>query len=273
MLRRVLTTDEPIKFLLMSDSSVFEAQLKAARAELEQELESVSDGVVDVLIDVITAVSGNDTNKVFALQAAKEGFAGFIKTFTPDPEAQETAEERFKEALKDKEIREALAYIKATAAINMYRESLDTNDLLESDIEDATWVTAKALSKDELRRCEQAAGERPRLGALLYSQCVDVARKATRDGKDAARAYADHMNEFSEKELRAVAKYEQWQDENDRLVAERSTISIDGFDELTIKDGKYPIRQFEDLVVGGDAIVSEIAKNCRQFSTLGKVQS
>jgi len=272
MLRKVLTTDEPVRFLLLSDPAVFEAQLVAARLQLESELEKPSDGMVDMLIDVIGAVAGNNVNHVFALQAAREGFAGFIKTFVSNEADQKTADEKFREALNDRELREAMAFIRAQAAVNMYRESLDVNDLCDPDPADATWVTCRALTRQEIRLTEQKAGTRPRLGAMLYSQCVDAARKASRNGEDAAIAYARHLASFDKKEMQEVEKFELWQEAADRLVSEAGLLNVDGFD-FKPDGGKFPVDEFSRQVVEGHEVLSEMAKNIRQISSLGKPQS
>ena len=51
MLKRVTTTTEPVRILLLSDPAVWQAQVKAARDEVDKELEgSESTDLIDEVI-------------------------------------------------------------------------------------------------------------------------------------------------------------------------------------------------------------------------------
>ena len=94
------------------------------------------------------------------------------------------AQERLSEAMRSEDMRQGLAYLRAHGAVAMYRESSNIEDLLDANPEGATWATIKGLSREEIRQAEKAAGPRPRMGAMLNAQALDVARKAARTQED-----------------------------------------------------------------------------------------
>lgn len=273
MLTKLLTCSEPVKVLLLSDPSVFDAQVRAARVAVEQDLGEPAEGIVRMLLDVIAATTGGDANSVLAIGSARATLEGFVQSVVPD-DAKQPALERFAESMRDEDVRQAMAYVRAQTACNLYRESVDVNDLLDPNPEGATWVTIKALSREDMRKADKFAGVKSRLGAILYAQCIDRARQEGRQGGDAAVGYARHLASFTDDERDEIERFEQWQEKCDEKIAAMGLIEVAGFD-LTVDaaTGEYPAAALAEQVLQGREVVNEIARHVRQVSTLGKPQS
>jgi hypothetical protein len=273
MLTKLLTCSEPVRVLLLSDPSVFDAQVKAARAAVEADLGDPAEGIVRTLLDVIAATTGGDANSVLAISSARATLEGFVQSVVPDDEKQPVLD-RFTEAMRDEDVRQAMAYVRAQTACNMYRESVDVNDLLDADPDGATWITVRALSREQMRAADRFAGVKSRLGAILYAQCIDKARQEGRQGNDAAVGYARHLASFTDDERAEIEKFEGWQERCDEKIAAMGIITVDGFDlEIDAATGEYPTGQLVEQVLQGREVVNEIARHIRQVSTLGKIPS
>lgn len=269
MLKRVTTTGEPIKLLLMADSVVWDAQLTAARKEVEQELESGEcDDFVSDVIRCVKATSGEHSEVVRVLSTLSDGARKMLNdVITKDQ--HEAAQKRLKEAMEAEDMRQGLAYLRAHGAVSMYRESSNVQDLLNSDPDGATWITLRGLNREELRAAEQAAGPRPRMGQLLNSQALDVARKASRTQGDSGLAYAEFVNGLSIEQQIAIEDFEAWTDKVEIETFKRSVCIIDGFNLERGPDG-FPVEAFIDECVEAAEVIAEAARHARQVSRLGK---
>ena len=269
MLKRVITTSEPVRLLLLADPAVWQAQVIAARAEVDAELGgSESVDFVDEIIRVVRATSGDHSEVVRTLSTLSDGARRMLGTIISD-EQHETAQSRLKEALQSEDTREGLAYLRAHGAAALYRESSNTQDLLDSCPSDASWITIRGLSREEIKAAEKTAGPRPRLGGLVNAQALDVARKAARNAEDSTLAYAEHMAALDSEKQMAVEDYELWVESVDREVFRRSVCIVDGFDLERGPDG-YPVEAFIDQCAEAVEVITEAARHARQVSRLGK---
>ena len=273
MLQRVTTTDEPVRVLLLADSAVWNAQIEAARKEVDRELEGATESkdFIDDVIKCVRATSGEHAEVVRVLSSLSDGARKMLGDVLTE-EQHNGAQERLSEAMRSEDMRQGLAYLRAHGAVAMYRESSNIEDLLDANPEGATWATIKGLSREEIRQAEKAAGPRPRMGAMLNAQALDVARKAARTQEDSGLAYAQHISGLTVEQQIAVEDYEQWADRVDVEVFRRSVCSIDGFDLERASDG-YPVEMFIDECVESAEVVTELARHGRQVGRLGKLKA
>jgi len=164
MLKKLSLTNEPVRLVLMADAATFTAQFNAARTLIDAELEKPSDG--DFMAEVLTLVKsavGSDQ----ALDALKsvEGALVTLIGQKVRPAQMSKALERVRDTMKRHETREALAFVRAQLATQKYRETSDVGELLDQNPEGSAWVTIHALTRDQRRKAERAAGQKPRLGA------------------------------------------------------------------------------------------------------------
>ena len=269
MLKRVTTTTEPVRILLLSDPAVWQAQVKAARDEVDKELEvSESADLIDEVIRVVKATSGNHAEVVRVLSTLSDSARSMLGGLLSQDQ-NEKAQRRIKEALEVEDTREGIAFLRAHGAAALYRESSNVEDLLDASPDGASWVTLRALSRDEIRASETAAGPRPRLGAIISSQALDVARKAARKAEDSTVAYAEHIAALPAEKQIAVEDYDRWSERVDIEVFRRSVISIDGF-EYDLNASGYPVDEFVAECVEAPEVISETARHARQVGRLGK---
>lgn len=268
MLKKLSLTNEPVRLVLMADAATFTAQFNAARTLIDAELEKPSDG--DFMAEVLTLVKsavGSDQ----ALDALKsvEGALVTLIGQKVRPAQMSKALERVRDTMKRHETREALAFVRAQLATQKYRETSDIGELLDQNPEGSAWVTIHALTPDQRRKAERAAGQKPRLGALVAGRAYDVARKATREGEDSGKAYAEYVAKLPLEEQAALDEFDEYNIRIDREVCRAGLVSVDGFD-LEPKNGAFPVDDFlAECIEGGD-VITETARHIRNISTLGK---
>ena len=270
MLKRVTTTSEPVRVLLLADASVWTAQISAARQEVDRELEgdSESKDFIDDVIKCVRATSGEHAEVVRVLSTLSDGARKMLGDVLTEQQ-HNGAQARLKEAMQAEDMRQGLAYLRAHGAVAMYRESSNVNDLLDANPSDATWATVRGLSREEIREAEKSAGPKPRMGGMLNAQALDVARKAARRQEDSGLAYASHISSLDIEQQMAVEDYESWADRVDVEVFRRCVCKIDGF-EFEAGNAGYPVEAFIDECVESAEVVTELARHGRQVSRLGK---
>ena len=151
----------------------------------------------------------------------------------------------------------------------MYRESSNIEDLLDRSPKDASWITLRGLSREETKAAEKAAGPRPRLGALINAQALDVARKAARNAEDSTLAYAEYVAALDPEKQMAIEDYELWVENVDKEIFRRSVCIVDGFD-LERGPGGYPVNEFVNQCAEAVEVITEAARHARQVGRLGK---
>lgn len=268
MLKKLTLTNEPVRLVLMADPATFTAQFNAARTLIDAELDEPNDG--DFMGEILTLVKsavGND-QALDALKSVEGALASLINQKVR-PAQMGKALERLKETMKRHETREALAFVRAQLSTQKYRETSDINELLESEPADAAHVTIRALTPDERRKAERAAGQKPRLGALVAGRAYDVARKATREGEDSGKAYAEYVAFLPIEEQEALDAFDEYNTRIDREICRAGMLAVDDFD-LAPADGVYPVEDFLGQCVEGGDVITETARHIRNISTLGK---
>jgi len=285
MLKRLLTTDEPTRLVLVSDPAVVEAQQRAARRMLDADLGAASgEDLAGLIAAAVRAASGSHAQVVSALQTLMDVGRGIIDSTVGEGEQAE-ALDRIQAALEDEDTRESLAHVRASIALTRYHGSSDLADLLDPDmlpdvlpsgavIDGATWFTVRALSRAEARQAREACGLTPRLGAELFGRASDVSRKAHRTGNPAGMAFARFLSGLTDADQAEVEKYEAWTADMDRETVARGLLAIEGADDLTPEPGEaFPVGRLIRTVAGGSAIVAEVAQHVRRVGTLGKAES
>jgi hypothetical protein len=272
MLKRVLTCQEPVRLVLLSDPTVWEAQVRKARTIVDRDIDEAPKGdFVDSLIAAVRATSGDSAAVVQTLHAVKAAGRQVLKgVLAGDDEAE--AQGRLDEALAEEDVRQALAFVRAQTVAAAYRESSNIEDLLDSCPEGATHVMLMPMSRDDIRRVERSVGPRPRLGALHHSHAGDRARRAGRQGKDSVEAFTEYLAELTEEQQQAVESFEDWVAKVDRAVFAASVQSVEGFD-LEPVGGKYPVDEFEAQCGDASEVVTEVSRHARQVISLGKSAS
>lgn len=269
MLKRVLTCQEPVRLVLLSDPAVWEAQVRSARAIVDEEIDEAPRGdFVDSLIVAVRATSGDSAAVVQTLHAVKAAGREILSGILAGDD-EVAAQERLNEALAEEDVRQALAFVRAQSAAASYRESSNVEDLLDPEPKGATHVTLKPLSREDVRRVERSVGPRPRLGALHHSHAGDKARRAGRQGKDSVEAFAEYIAELTEEQQHAVEKFEDWVSRVDRAVFAASVQSVEGFD-LEPSGEVFPVDEFESQCGDASEVITEVARHARQVISLGK---
>lgn len=270
MLTKLTTTEQTVRLVLTCDESTLEAQVKAARYLVDEELtdrEGKGD-LVEGIVSAARSVAGRHSEFVALLLELKTvGSAMLGKVLTGDE--RDSAVNRLNDILEDEDVRQSLAYIRAQASLSQYRESSDLLDLLDPDPRDATWVEVRSISRDELRGIERQAGPRPRLGALHHSHAADRARRAGRRGDDGVEAFTEYLAEIGPEKQRAVEDFEDWQTRIDRAVFRASVQKVDGFD-LTPGPKGYPVEEFIQLCPEAGDVITEVSRAALQVGRLGK---
>lgn len=271
MLHKLTNTDEPVRLPLLADDQTVQAQFNKARQLVAEELEDrPGEHFSDEILRLVRASVG-DSEALKVMQSLQSVAVNLIDK-NIRPKQIEKALARLKDTMQDHDAREALAYVRCQLAMQQYRESSNTADLLDPTPEGAAFVTVRALSSDERRKAERAAGHKPRQGALLASRAYDVMRRATREGEDGGNAYAAYVAGLTKEEQAEVDLFEQWSSQLDREVARCGIVSIDGFD-LPMVGGKYDVETFLAQCHEGVEVVSESARHIRNLATLGKLPS
>jgi len=269
MLRKLTSTDEPERLILLCDPSVWEAQLLEARRLVDEDLEPVGEGdFMDVLLSAIRATTGPGSEMTMSLSAVRLA-GGELLDKILEGEEKENAAERLNKALAEEDIRLCLAYVRAQAAAAAYRESSDPSDLLNSEPEGATHVIIKAPTKEQLRRFERGFRPRPRLGEMYYNRAGDVARKAARRSDDAGEAFSEFIAGLDEASQSAIDDYENWVFDRDCDLFALAVHEVEGF-PLFREGDRYPVAEFLNYCVEAEATITEAARHIRTLCSLGK---
>lgn len=271
MLKKLSLTSEPVRLVLMADPAAFSAQFDAARKIIDDELDKPdNDDFMSEVLTLVKSAVGND-QALEALKSVEGALVGLINQKVR-PAQMSKALERVRDTMKRHETREALAFVRAQLSTQKYRETSDVGELLNPSPDDVAWVTVHALTPDQRRKAERAAGQKPRLGALVAGRAYDVARKATREGGDSGKAYAEYVALLPLEEQAALDAFDEYNVQIDREICRAGMVSVDGFD-IAVKDGSYPVEEFlAECVEGGD-VITETARHIRNISTLGKSAS
>ncbi len=269
MFKKATTTGEPVRIVLLADPSVWEAQLKAARVEVDSELEATTTkgDFIDKVIAIMRATTSTHTELIDSLTVLKGGAREMLQQVLIDDKERESAEKRIDEALQEEDTRQALAYVRAHGAASAYRESSSPADLLDASPEGAAWVELRALSRSQIKDAERSMGPRPSLGAVLSSKALDHARRAVRRGEDSTESYARYLASLSIEEQHEIREYEEWSEALDREVFRRAVHSVEGFD-LKRLDSGYPVEEFRAECADAEEVISEVSRHARQLGTL-----
>lgn len=272
MLRKLISVDETASLILLCDPAVWEAQLVAARALVEEELEPTGDAdLMGSIISAVRATSGKSdiTQSLMVMRVAGAELLDKVL----DGEEKIQAMQRLSEALGEEDVRLCLAWVRAQAATAQYRESSDPADLLDANPKDATRITIKPPTKEELRRFERNFRAKPRLGEMHHGRAGDHARKAARRGDDSGAAFSDYIAELEPKAQKAVEDYENWLFDRDCELFAMAVQSVEGFESLEPNAGRYPVVVFGNLCVEAEATITETARHIRNLCQLGKSRS
>ncbi len=272
MLRKLISVDETASLVLLCDPAVWEAQLVAARALVEEELDVPGDAdLMDSIISAVRATSGKSdiTQSLMVMRVAGAELLDKVL----DGEEKIQAMQRLSEALGEEDVRLCLAWVRAQAATAQYRESSDPADLLDANPKDATRVTIRPPTKEALRRFERGFRAKPRLGEMHHSRAGDHARKATRRGGDANTAFGDYIAGLDEKAQKAVEDYENWVFDRDCELFSMAVESIEGFEALEKINGRYPVVAFGNACIEAEMTITEVARHIRNLCQLGKSRS
>lgn len=269
MLKKATTTSEPVRLVLLADPAVWEAQLVAAREEVDRELTETAEkgDFIDRVIQVMRATTNTHGEMVEALASLRGGARELIAQILVDEESQEMAQSRIDEALQDEDTRQALAFVRAHGAASAYRESSNPEHLMDRDPEGASWVELRGLSRAQTKEIERAMMARPGLGALLSSRALDAARRAARRGEDSTEAYARFVSTLTLVEQDQIKEYEIYSEQLDREVFRASVHKVEGFDIERGEHG-YPVEEFLEQCVDAEEVISEAARHARQVIAL-----
>lgn len=267
MFKRLTTTTEPVRLLLLADPAVWSAQLVAAREEVDRELgDGDTKDFLSRVISVVRAATGEHSEVVRALSVLHEGARSMLSSVL-EGDAQDKAIENLDESMKREDTRQALAYVRAHACATMYRESSNMEDLMNPNPEGGAYVEIRGLSRDEVKAAERECGVRPRLGGLLSSKALDAARKAARVGEDSTEAYTRYIAKLEPEEQIAIQAFEDWNDSLEREIFKRAVHSIDGFD--LVRDGYgFPVDEFRKQCEEAQEVITEAARHARQVGSL-----
>lgn len=270
MLKKLTHTDEVIKLPLLADSATVDSQMQAARRLANAELDKEGEGFSDEILNLVCATVGESQ----ALEVFKgiEVAAMSLIDKKVRPKQIEKALSRLRETMKNHDAREAVAFVRAQLSIQRYRETSDVSDLLDEAPDDAARVHIKALTADQRRKAERAAGTKPRRGALMASRAYDVMRRATREGLDGSKAYAEHVSKLPESDQAAIEDFELWSIAVDREVFKSGTFKVEGFDVGRGEDG-FDVESFLAQCVEAEEVITETARHIRNVATLGKSAS
>ncbi len=268
MLKKLTRTDTPIRLPLMCDSDFAEMQMEAARQVVEETLNDKNEErFLDEVLRTIRATVGE--SEAFEVVKSFEVSLQMLIERNIRPKQLGAALDRLREAMKLEESREAIAYVRAQISIHQYRDSSDTEDLLIKDFADVAHIKVKALTPDQRRAAERAAGPKPRHGTVLAARSYDVMRKAQRDGEDGTIAHAVFMSTLTDEEQEQVTEFEAWSSLVDREVLRLGCLAVDGFD-LPRLNGLYDVEGLLEVCVEAEEVISEGARHIRNISTLGK---
>jgi hypothetical protein len=268
LLRKATTLSEPVRIVLLCDPAVWDAQIRAARQEVDETLEK-AEGLefIEKVISVLRTTTKTHVEMIDSLAALKGSARELFENFITGDKSRDEALTKLDEAMKDEDTRTALAFTRLHGITQQYRETSDPNILADSNPEGASWVELRALDRAQLRDAERACGPRPSLGAVLAGKGLDVARRAARRSEDSAEAYARYLSELTEQEQNEIYKFEDWNEAFDREVFTRSVHKIDGFDIERGSDG-YPVDKFVSQCADAEAVISEAARHARQIGQL-----
>jgi hypothetical protein len=267
MLRKLTHTDEVVALPLLADTATVNAQMDEARKQANAELTKKGDGLSDEILKIVCATVGESQ----ALDVFKglETAAVSLIDKKVRPKQIEKALERLRETMKSHDAKEAIAFVRAQLAIQKYRESSDVHDLLNPNPSEAAQVHVRALTADERRKAERSAGRKPRRGALVASRAYDIMRRATREGLDGSKTYAEHVSKLPESDQEAIEKFELWSISVDRAIFKAGTYKVDGFDIERTEEG-FDVDAFLSQCVEAEEVITETARHIRNIATLGK---
>ena len=270
MLRRVMHSDEEFDVVLMCDPSVWAAQVQEARKRVSEELpqNDTDETFISMFIAALRATVGPGNELTVALTEVKAAAEALFSGFMSEEE-KEAAKLNLQKEMKETDLRDALAWVRAQNCAAQYRATSDPDHLLDKNPEGATVVRLRSVRADELRRIERAVGPKPRLGCIHYMKAADKGRRVARTGKDSTEAFAEYLQNLPADTLAAVEDYEDWQDQVDRLICAKAVVSVSGFE--WDGEGDFPIVKFiSEIPDGGRSVIGEISSHCRQVGTLGK---
>lgn len=268
MLRKATTLNEAVRIVLLCDPAVWEAQIRAARTEVDSHLDKAEGfEFVDKVVEVLRATTKSHVEMIESLSALKGSARELFEGFLSDEGSKAEAMEKLTKAMADEDTRTALAFTRAHGIVSTYRETSNPASLADPNPEGASWVTIKALSREDIRESERAAGVRPALGAVLAGKGLDVARRAARQGQDSAEAYARYMSGLSEDEQREVFKFEDYNACLDREFFRRAVHGVDGF-EIERDAAGFPVERFEAECADAESVISEVSRHARQIGQL-----
>jgi len=268
VLRKATTLSETLRIVLMSDPAVWQAQLVAARTEVDQELEKAETGeFMEKVIALLRTTTKTHIEMIDSLAALKGSALELFENLLVGDEAKSLALEKLTESMKDEDTRTALAFARTHGVVQAYRETSDPSVLMDQNPADATWIEIKPLSRSDIRNAERAVGPRPSLGAVLASKGLDAARRASRRGEDGPEAYARYMADLTEGEQREIYSFEDWNEALDIEVFSRSVVKVGGFD-LEPDSGMFPVAKFRDQCADAESVISETARHSRQIGAL-----
>lgn len=270
MLRKLTSTDEPARLVLLCDESVWEAQLVEARRLVDEDLTPAGEGdFIDTLITAMRASMGPGSDLASSLSAVRLA-GGELLAKVMGGEEREKAEERLNKALTEEDVRLCLAYVRAQSAAAAYRESSDTSDLLVPSPEGATVITIKAPTKEQLRKFERGFRPKPRLGEMHYSRAGDAARKAGRRGEDVSRAFAEFVAGLDESAQQSIDDYEAWVFDRDCDLFALAVQDVEGFPLIREPGQRYPVADFLNACIEAEGVIAETARHIRNICNLGK---
>ena len=267
MLKKVNSQSEPARLVLLADPSVWEAQLAAARREVDRELgEAEEKDIIEKMISLVKATTSTHQELIESLAMLKTGGVQLVESIVKGKDQQSDIIERLDTAIRDEDTRTALAYVRAHGICQMYRETSNIEHLLDQAPAEATWIEVKGLSRTEIKAAERSLPPRPSLGAILSSKALDTARKAVRRQEDSSEAYARYVSTLTVDEQIEIRKFEEWNEALDQEIARRSLVKVDGFNLEAGANG-YPIAEFIEQCAESGEVFSEVARHARQVST------
>lgn len=271
MLRKLTHTDEPLRLPLLADSATVEAQFQHARECVAKDLDKEpSESFASEILRLVKATVG-DSQALHALKGMEMAAETLIEKQVR-PKQIMRALKNLRDTMSKHESREALAYVRSQLAMQRYRETSDTSDLLVPEPQDASFITVRALTSDERRAAERRAGQKPKHGALLASRAFDVMRRESREGGDGNSAYTEFLSSLTIEEQTQVQDFEEWSVNVEREVCRAGIIAIDGFD-IVREGGFYNVSQFLEQCLEGDEVISEASRHIRNIASLGKSES
>ena len=268
MLKKATTTSDPMRILLLCDPAVWEAQLEAARREVDEEIEKAEGlELLDKVVHVLRSTTKTHVEMIESLAALKGSARELFEFFLSGEAEIAEANKKLDDAMADEDTRIALAFTRAHGIASAYRESSNPEHLIDQDPEGASRVTIKALSRAELKAAERSVGPRPSLGAVLSGKGLDIARRAVRQAEDSTEAYARYLTGLTADEQAEIQRFEDWTESLDREIFRRAVYEVEGFDLERDKDG-YPVELFTNTCADAEDVITEAARHARQMGAL-----